>query len=555
MDRRAWLWVGLLVLSACSNSSTTDQGVLVNLTNPSAVPGVVRLKVSVSNQHSSKTLSFPADAPSSSITFPTSFSFNISAIRNGRVDIVVEALNTSQLVVANGSAFVVLQSKMFTPAPIALSVGARLCGNGQLDQGESCDDGNHFSGDGCDYLCSSEGAVDASDGVDTSTVVDSHAVATAIDSQTDEIVAADSPQVDASSLVAEAGTLVADTAKVDMETRPDISISTGGTGGSSGTLDLAAVDVEIDTGGIANSGGSVASGGTVATGGTSGHGGSTGTGGASSAGGSSSSSPCPGTVPPGFNQPCGSCGGTTQCDGSCSNTPSNYGASCGSCGGTIKCDGTCSVATPATYGTSCGSCGGTVKCDGTCSIATPSTYGTSCGSCGGTVKCDGTCSIATPTNLGASCGDCGGIFKCDGTCSVATPSNYSVVCNIGTGLGACANAGKYDCSGKCTTSTTGLGDSTLWHWSPAPNGSWDWDCNGSVTKSASVGAPYDCTTLLDQNACSKAPFITYLINPADCGARAASGKEQSGCSWSSGSGTPFCYPNGLRSAPIGQDCR
>ena len=30
------------------------------------------------------------------------------------------------------------------------------CGNGSLDDGEECDDGNSKSGDGCDYKCRKE---------------------------------------------------------------------------------------------------------------------------------------------------------------------------------------------------------------------------------------------------------------------------------------------------------------------------------------------------------------------------------------------------------------
>ena len=31
-----------------------------------------------------------------------------------------------------------------------------MCGNGQLDYGEECDDGNTISGDGCSYDCKKE---------------------------------------------------------------------------------------------------------------------------------------------------------------------------------------------------------------------------------------------------------------------------------------------------------------------------------------------------------------------------------------------------------------
>lgn len=31
-----------------------------------------------------------------------------------------------------------------------------LCGNGQIDEGEQCDDGNNNNGDGCSSLCKEE---------------------------------------------------------------------------------------------------------------------------------------------------------------------------------------------------------------------------------------------------------------------------------------------------------------------------------------------------------------------------------------------------------------
>lgn len=46
-----------------------------------------------------------------------------------------------------------------------------VCGNGALDSGETCDDGNTAAGDGCSAACQSEGVKSAA-AVDTATTVD-----------------------------------------------------------------------------------------------------------------------------------------------------------------------------------------------------------------------------------------------------------------------------------------------------------------------------------------------------------------------------------------------
>lgn len=43
-------------------------------------------------------------------------------------------------------------------------VGCPVCGNGELDQGELCDDGNTADGDGCSFDCVDEGCIDDTDG-------------------------------------------------------------------------------------------------------------------------------------------------------------------------------------------------------------------------------------------------------------------------------------------------------------------------------------------------------------------------------------------------------
>ena len=130
----------------------------------------------------------------------------------------------------------------------------------------------------------------------------------------------------------------------------------------------------------------------------------------------------------------------------------------------------------------------------------------------------------------------------------ATASNYRVACHILTGVGACANAGKSDLGGGCATNITGLGDKTAWHFLPAPNGSWDWNCDGSVSQLYSVST-YVCQELMDQASCDNAPAGSYLLNAADCGAHAPI--QDMACQWA---GT-FCMPRFQETTSVNQGCR
>ena len=219
-------------------------------------------------------------------------------------------------------------------------------------------------------------------------------------------------------------------------------------------------------------------------------------------------------TPTNFGTACGSCGGQITCSGSCGvPTPSNYGTACGSCGGQITCLGSCSVPTPSNLGTACGSCGGQITCSGSCSVPTPSNLGAACGSCGGQITCSGSCS--TPSNYGSGCGSCGGTIQCDGTCSVATPANWGQACNVGTGLGACSNGGTITCDATCQPVTSGFGDATVWHSSAAPNGSWDWDCDGMVTKQYPDHYFMPCES--QGGDCTAVVWMTLQSGSNDCG--------------------------------------
>jgi cysteine-rich repeat protein len=301
----------LLALLACTRTET-EQGVLVNVTNPSDVAGIVWLRVSVSNKGPGKTLLFATSPQGSAIKFPTALSITVPASRTGPVDIAVDGLDGSLAAVANGASSAVLLPGAFVGTAVELRPGASLCGNGLLDPGETCDDGRRFSGDGCSYLCQSESGADASSSVDVGVGVDSRSsddAASPVDDRRGETADADVSTGDARLPAIDTGAadVVTDMSSEaggaggtgglggsSTGTRPADAGATGGvtgtgglggvaTGGAGGLGGMAGTAGALGVGGTAGSGGVTASGGSIGTGGS--MGGIVGTGGSMASGG------------------------------------------------------------------------------------------------------------------------------------------------------------------------------------------------------------------------------------------------------------------------------
>ena len=224
------------------------------------------------------------------------------------------------------------------------------------------------------------------------------------------------------------------------------------------------------------------------------------------------------------------CGGTVDCGGcsdsehscvnhlcQCSVTCEALGWACGT--GTTTC----------TSGLNCSACPAGQYCNNhVCADcppgAKPPNYGAVCGSCGGTIQCydsngNATCSVATPSNYGSPCGNCNGTVTCTGTCSVATPYNYGASCDVNSSIiGACGGGGTIACSGACQPADAEIGDSSKWHSSTAPNGSWDWDCDGGVTKHYPDDTFVQCPNR-SQSACAAELYLEVLgpVSDTDCG--------------------------------------
>ena len=117
--------------------------------------GVSQLKVTLQNQGRSDNKLFSGDA-GRSLTLPVTLAVVLGHDRSGPLTIQVDGFDNNMMIVASGSAGGSLQVGARTNFFVQLTAGARTCGNGVLDPGEGCDDGNRVSGDGCDFVCRPE---------------------------------------------------------------------------------------------------------------------------------------------------------------------------------------------------------------------------------------------------------------------------------------------------------------------------------------------------------------------------------------------------------------
>ena len=135
---------------ACGKS---DSVVIVTVAADAEVAGVVQLRALVSNAGEWVERRFPTTPAAAPITFETSFSLTVPRERTGALDIAIDGLDAGGATVANGAGSIDLHVGDNVTITVALHTGASLCGNGQLDDGEVCDDGDRLSSGSCDYAC------------------------------------------------------------------------------------------------------------------------------------------------------------------------------------------------------------------------------------------------------------------------------------------------------------------------------------------------------------------------------------------------------------------
>jgi hypothetical protein len=91
------------------------------------------------------------------------------------------------------------------------------------------------------------------------------------------------------------------------------------------------------------------------------------------------------------------------------------------------------------------------------------------------------------TDCNDACATCyiGATEICDGmdnNCSSTTDENLGAFCT--EGIGACAVTGQRRCDGSCTA--VGGTPDAAFHTGVAPNGSWDWNCDGVTTPETAI---------------------------------------------------------------------
>jgi cysteine-rich repeat protein len=195
----------LALLAGLEGCRQADSVVLVNVDAEAGVSPITSLRVTMSTAKTHDSKVFPAQSAVDPLLFPASLALVIPRSRSGRLDLVVEGLDAATETVASGTAQTVIAVGGQAQADVVLAAGPMLCGNGVIDPGEKCDDGNLVSFDGCDFRCQTEGAQ-----------LDAGVVDSATPDLTVDVAMPDAPNV--------------------VDAAPDrIETGTGGTGGS-GTL-------------------------------------------------------------------------------------------------------------------------------------------------------------------------------------------------------------------------------------------------------------------------------------------------------------------------------
>jgi len=147
--RRSAAGIGLVLLAATLSAAPackrSDSIVVVTVDADAAVTGVFQLRAFVSNADETTTRFFPPTPAAQPIAFQTSFSLSVPPERMGGLDIAIDGLDAGGGAVANGAATVALLPGDTATVTITLHTGPSMCGNGVVDSGETCDDGDRFS--------------------------------------------------------------------------------------------------------------------------------------------------------------------------------------------------------------------------------------------------------------------------------------------------------------------------------------------------------------------------------------------------------------------------
>jgi len=147
--------LGVVTAGAACKKDPPDESVVKVTVRKDADVGapIAKIAVTLSNGGTSDQLTFTPKS-GSTIEFPTTFGIALARARSGNLDLALEALAANEAVAAHGEVRAKINNLGgLAEVEVTLHAGASSCGNGQMDPGESCDDGNRVSGDGCDFDC------------------------------------------------------------------------------------------------------------------------------------------------------------------------------------------------------------------------------------------------------------------------------------------------------------------------------------------------------------------------------------------------------------------
>jgi cysteine-rich repeat protein len=291
MKRRLLLAAGLLasLSSACKQA---DSVVLVNVAIDTNVVPLYSLRVTMSSAQTHDTKVYPATASATALRLQASLVIVLPRSRSGILDLVIDGLNRDGQSVAHVTAQTIIVVGGTATVLVNLVAGSSVCGNRVIDSGETCDDGNQFSFDGCDFRCQTESAqTDA--GFRDSAMIDNgnadSAAALDTDSTPRDAVEDSNLRQEATADVAAPDAPIAWDVAVDFRVaKTGGTMSAGGaaaTGGTIGSGGVRGTGGTTDVGGASGTGAATAAGGTTGTGGANGTGGITGMGGTTGMGG------------------------------------------------------------------------------------------------------------------------------------------------------------------------------------------------------------------------------------------------------------------------------
>ncbi len=163
----AFALLGIAALAtaiAASCGSSNDSVVVVHVQGPTTLPPLFRFHAILSNDDTSDSKLFPLASAAQAIALPTAFSITLPRARSGELDIALDALDATGDILANGTGTTTIDVGGTADVTITLAAGISLCGNGQIDPGEQCDDGDRVTNGTCDFRCQTHSEMRGKDG-------------------------------------------------------------------------------------------------------------------------------------------------------------------------------------------------------------------------------------------------------------------------------------------------------------------------------------------------------------------------------------------------------